>query len=80
MVAHVCSRCGRVATDGVLPGVFLASGLLTRDALGPKAATRPRDALRICRAMVLVGDGLGGLERIRIPSRLVAWVIGRRFG
>lgn len=30
-----------VASDGVLPGVFLASGLLARDALGPKPRLGP---------------------------------------
>jgi len=30
-----------VASDGVLPGVFLASGLLVRDALGPKPRLGP---------------------------------------
>ena len=30
-----------VASDGVLPGIFLASGLLARDALGPKPRLGP---------------------------------------
>jgi surfeit locus 1 family protein len=51
-----------VATDGVLPGVFLASGLLTRDALGPKPRLGPETHYGYAVQWFLLAMVLAGLS------------------
>ena len=51
-----------VATDGVLPGVFVASGLLTRDALGPKPRLGPETHYGYAVQWFLLSMVLAGLS------------------